>query len=188
MKTLRLRYAVSLVELLITMSACTGILTLSAGLLHRTMQVGGKSRAFIDGERSALRLANAFRHDVHQAADAANGDANEGKGTILHLNLGGDHVVEYRHTADKVTRVLFENGQVRAREEFAFPSTVDVTIQQESPQLVVLSITTPLEAVSADQPTSPSIAYITPVSCHVEAVVGRDHWFTAPATDGEEAQ
>jgi hypothetical protein len=48
------RWAISLVELLLTLSACTVILTLSAGLIHRIMHVQSKARAVIvPGAQSA---------------------------------------------------------------------------------------------------------------------------------------
>jgi hypothetical protein len=188
MKTLRLRRAVSLVELLATMSACTVILTLSAGLMHRAMHAQTKARAFCDGERSALRLANSFRNDVHQATGAARGDAAAGQDVALCLALGGDQFIEYRHTADKVTRVLLEGGQVRGRDEFAFPSAIELTVQQESTRFVVLSITSAPEVSSAEEPATRSIAYATPVNCNVEAGLGRDHWFTAPKSGQEESR
>jgi len=187
MKTMRPRRAVSLVELLVTMSACTIILTLSAGLMHRALHAQTKARAFMDSERSALRLANSVRRDIHQAIGAARSGADLGQDVVLRLKFAGDQVVEYRRATDKVTRVLLEVGAVRARDEFAFPSPIDVTVQQESPRLVAMSITSASEATSAESPAQRSIAYATPVNCHVDAALSRDHWFTAPKSGQEDA-
>jgi hypothetical protein len=102
--------------------------------------------------------------------------------------LGGDRFIEYRHAADKVARVLLEGGQVRARDEFTFPSAIVMTFQQEPSRFVVLSITSAPEATSPEDLATRSIAYATPISCQIEAVLRRDSWFTAPKSGQEGSQ
>lgn len=60
------RRGVSLIELLVVMSAATVILTLSTGLIHRIMHAQSKARGLAEIERTTLRLGNRFRRDVHR--------------------------------------------------------------------------------------------------------------------------
>jgi len=146
------RRAVSLVELLLAMSACTVILTMSAALIHRVMHVQSRSREFQGVERSTMRLAQQFRHDVHNAKDAVV-EANLGEGRFLRLQLAGEQVVEYRRSEGAVLRILLEAGNARGREEFAFPANIELTVSRDPPRLITLSIDsqpedTPLEGQS----------------------------------------
>jgi hypothetical protein len=150
------RRAVSLIELLLAMSACTVILTMSATLIHRVLHVQSKSRAIFDGERAAMRLSDQFRHDVHAAAAAETNGASLGAGVILRLQLEGGETVEYRRAEGTVLRVVLDGDATQAREQFNFPADIDLTVRKESPGLVTLSITSPLPdsaaAMGANRP------------------------------------
>ena len=165
---------ISLVELLLTLSASCVILTLSAGLIHRAMHAQSKTRAFADAERNASRLSNALRHDIHAAQDALTSGESLAAGTVLRLVLTEGQAVEYRHAGGNVQRVGLAGEEVQAREEFRFPAEIQVTAQQQQ-RLVVLSIATPPVAhavTAADQRPLP--AYATPVGLRVAAILGRD--------------
>ena len=137
------RHAHSLVELLLAMSACTVILTMSAALIHRVLFVHSKTQAIIGGERAALRLSEHFRRDVHAAESAEKGDMNGAGGVVLRLKLAEGQSIEYRRAEGTVLRVLLEGEAVRGREEFDFPGEIELTIRDESPGLVTLSVTSP---------------------------------------------
>jgi hypothetical protein len=137
------RTAHSLVELLLAMSACTAILTLSAALIHRVLFVHSRTQAIVGGERAALRLSEHFRHDVHAAESAQKGELNGGEGLVLRLELAGGRSIEYRRAEGTVLRVLLEGEAVRGREEFDFPGQIELAIRDESPGLVTLSVKSP---------------------------------------------
>ena len=56
----RHRRGVSLVELLVVMSAATVILTLSTGLIHRIMHAQSKARVLADMERTTHAAGRQF--------------------------------------------------------------------------------------------------------------------------------
>jgi hypothetical protein len=168
------RRGVSLAELLLTMSACTVILTMSAGLIHRAMHTQSRSRSFFDTERSAMRLSESFRRDVHAADDAAViGNAEQGEGVFLRLQLPGSQMVEYRLAAGRVQRLLHVDGSVKSREAFVFAADTQLTLEKSPQHLVVLSIVPPSDTAGpADRP--PLTPYSTPASLRAEAVLGRN--------------
>ena len=152
------RHAHSLVELLLAMSACTVILTMSAALIHRVLFVHSKTQAIIGGERAALRLSEHFRRDVHAAESAEKGVINGAGGVVLRLKLTGGQSIEYRRAEGTVLRVLLEGEAVRSREEFDFPGEIELAIRDESPGLVTLSMTSP----SPDSPKAAGQQVIAP--------------------------
>ena len=80
------RRAASLAELLVIMSACTIILTTSVQLIHRAMHSQSASRVFFDCERSAQRLSQQFRSDVHEATSGKIKDGAAGLVAVLRLH------------------------------------------------------------------------------------------------------
>jgi hypothetical protein len=168
------RRGISLVELMLTLSACCVILTMSAGLIHRAMHAHTKGRKFFDGERSALRLGESFRRDVHAATAAVTGDAigdAVGDELLVRLELPGGQSIEYRQAAGRVERLWHVDGSVRAREAFTFPPETRLVASQESPSLIVLEIVPPeVAAEPADGALSP---YSVIVSLRAEAILGR---------------
>ncbi len=166
------RRGISLVELMLTLSACTVILTMSAGLIHRAMHAQSKSRLFFDGQRSAVRLSDSFRRDVHDANSAATGDEAGGGDVFLRLQLAGGQSVEYRQAAGRVERLWHVDGGLRAREAFVFSPQTRLTAEQESPRLVSLSIVPPADPGGpTDRPLAP---YTVPDILRAEAVLGRN--------------
>lgn len=173
------RRGVSLVELLLVMSAAVLILTMSAGLIHRLMHAQSKARSFVDVERTLLRLGTAFRSDVHQASGAVVGDAEASDGIFLRLSLPESQTIEYRCEPGAILRTLRDGSQTASREEFAFPPGIELTIQKEDPRLVVLSLhSRPGELTDDDGLARPS-AYAVPVNLHLKATLGREALFTA---------
>ena len=175
------RKGISLVELLIVMSAATVILTISAALVHRIMHAHAKARAFINVERISLRLANAFRSDVHQAISATTSDAAQDERAFLRLELPGGQQLEYRREGGTILRILFDGERTASREAFAFPAGIELASRKDGSGLIVLSITSsPGEMPSADGASQPN-SYAVPVNLHVEAALNRDQRFTAAA-------
>jgi hypothetical protein len=155
------------------MSACTVILTMSAGLIHRALHTQSKSRSFFDTERSAMRLSESFRRDVHAANDAAIGLAAQGEGLLLRLQFSGRQIVEYRQAAGRVERTVHVDGSVKSREAFVFAADAQLTVERSPQHLVILSIAPPPEAPGpAEHPLL--TPYSRPVSLRAEAVLGRN--------------
>jgi hypothetical protein len=174
------RRAASLIELLVVMSASTVVLTLTSQLLCRVMRIQIESRAHVDVERNSLRLAEQFRRDVHAAQAAATSRDELGNDVFLQLRFPDGRQAEYsRHGRTVLRRVSGSSSQV-AREEFVFPATCDVAIQEDGkPPWLTLTITMgPNQARSGDdKPLTRALAI--PVSLQVEATLGRDLRFAA---------
>jgi hypothetical protein len=181
------RRGVSLVELLLTMSACSVILTMSAALIHRVMHTQSKIRACGDVERSALRLSNAFRGDVRRATQAVTETANLEEQTLLRLQFTSGEFIDYRHSEGTVTRVHTKSGEPTALEAFPFPPDIDVAVRPAGPHRLQLTITSrPLEAGSVKGEMQ-SAAFAVRVALHVEATLSRDSSREQPEPGQEES-
>jgi hypothetical protein len=180
---IRSRRAVSMIELLIVMSACTVVLTLSSSLIVRAMRAHTQSRAYSASERNALRLSSQFRRDVHAAQSAvASGNAQRGD-PFLRMELTEDQQVEYSLFDGTVLRLMSRDGKRTAREAYAFPAGCQLIIRElELPRRIALTIATRpnFDVVSEGSPRP--IAVGAPLSLHVEANLGHD-WRLAPALD-----
>ena len=142
------RNAASLVELLLAMSACTAILTMSAALIHRVLFVHSKAQAILGGERAALRLSEHFRRDLHAATAAEKAEASglaekNQEAVVLRLKLAGGQSIEYRRAEGTVLRVLLDGEAGRGREEFKFPGEIEVAIRDEPEGVFTLTVTSP---------------------------------------------
>jgi hypothetical protein len=185
---LKRRRASSLIELLIIMSACSLVLTLSAALLHRAMHIQSRSRAYVDAERSATRLSHQFREDVHKALAHRAGEAPVDGDALLQLTHPGNEEVQYVAMDGTVSRTLMREAEVVSREEYAFPSAVKANVQQqEAPTRLVLVVTTnPADALNRTDSRRIEPGF-SPVSLQAEAVLGRDLRFLR-RSDEEEVQ
>jgi hypothetical protein len=162
------RRGISLVELMLTLSACCVILTLSTGLIHRAMHAQSKARLFFDGERSASRLGHAFRQDVYDAKTGAKGEGD----LLLRLEMPSGQAVLYRQSSGRVERTVNDGESVRARELYVFPADAQIMIANDPPRVFTLSIDPPAELPM--QPDAPLPAYSFPVTMRVQAIVGRN--------------
>lgn len=173
-RTHKNRRAISLVELLLVMSASTVVLSLSGVLLHRAMIVQMQSRSRTNVERTSLRLANQFRSDLHVARDANPDNSRNNSGVFLHLTAG-DRVIDYSRECGNVLRVESGGNLPPRREAFEFPAAAQLAIEQlNTPARLALTI----ELRAPDRPSTSSDIAVdmnpTQVSLHVEATVGRD--------------
>jgi hypothetical protein len=139
---MKTRRAISLAELLVVMSTCSIILTMSASLIHRAMRAQSESRSFYHAERSALRLSRQIRHDVHLAKAVSIGSGDTGSDNLLRLEWADGRTVEYSYAEGEVLRLLSRPGGAVSREQFAFPAPVELSIRREvAPSRVVLTLT-----------------------------------------------
>jgi len=176
------RRGTTLVELLIVMTGCAAFLSLSGQLLHRALKTQSESRRFFDAERTAWRLAEDFRRDVH-AADAATTDGAGGAESLLRLELPEHRVVVYTREGASIVRTLTRPDGPAARELYPLPARSAIEVEvDDAGRLVTLLI----EAEEAD-PEAPPPTRINEARIHVEAVaqLGRDGRFDA-ADAGEE--
>jgi hypothetical protein len=156
------RRAISIVELTVFMTAASVILTMSAALVHQAMRTHSESRAFYDAQRSALRLARQLRRDAYEATAASVDGENLDDNVVLRLQMAGRRTVEYSHDGGQVLRILSQPGGAAKRDEFAFPSPVDLVVRgEDSPPRIVLTLT----AKQVDPPRPRAMT----VDLHVEA-------------------
>lgn len=182
------RRGASLVELLLIMSACTVVLTLSAELIHRVMIAQSKATTFLNAERSAQRLTAAFRRDVHAATERREGEeAKPASGQLLALTLPDDRLVEYRLEQGTITRTLSENDATKAREQFVFPAEATASVASDDSGMITLTIDTPIAAPSPDDATPKSQAFIIPAKVQIQAILGGDARIETMTTSGEDS-
>lgn len=169
------RRAISILELMLVMSASTVVLSLSGVLLHRAMLVQIQSRSRTHVENTSLRLAHQFRTDVHAAREAKPDNAHGAAGVFLHLAAGDDRTIEYSRENGNVLRLETGGNQPSRREVFEFPPAAQLVIEQlNAPNRLALTI----QLRAPEQPSASNDIRLdmnpVPVSLHVEAAIGRD--------------
>ena len=177
------RRGMSLVELLVVMSAATVILTMSAELIHRIMIANSKARSFADVERISMRLANTFRRDIHEANDASFGDSAGTDGVLLRLAIQGNQTIEYRREQATVVRILLDTGKPVSRDEFALPPGIELAIRKDESRMVILSIKSCPGELPVDDGGSQANAFAVPVNLQVEALLSRGNWVAPVVPD-----
>jgi hypothetical protein len=171
---MKTRHGASLVELIVVMSAATIVLTMSASLIHQVMHAQSRARAFADVERTSLRLANAFRRDVHEATSAKLAEAGLGERAFLRLTLPDNQTIEYGRRETNIVRVLFEGSRSVAREEFAFPAGIELAVRREEARLIVLTIHSRPGEMPGEDGRSEVSAFAVPVNLQVQAALKRE--------------
>jgi type II secretory pathway component PulJ len=194
------RRGVSLIELMVIMSAASAVLSTSAVILHRTMRSQEQTRYFFENEHAAQRLARQFRADVRGAVSlemievaVANVDP-EGTAAEPFLTLrladsaGEDEgevaTIEYRRTATGILRTATSDDGPTAREDYAIASIAQIQLREDtSPRRLVLTITAdPADLHPQLGERTPTIRD-TPVNMEAVAIVGRDARFVPKAAD-----
>lgn len=160
-----------LVELLVLLSACSTVLTVSVVFLARVLRAQREATAVLDVQRAGWQLSTQFRTDVHHAvghlltADEPGAPVTEEPSEeqlLVRLRLTEDSTVDYRCRAGVVTRRQLHTGNVVRRDEFRLPEHAVVSIAEEltAPRRLTLSIDTPVNHA------------LTPARFRIEAVVG----------------
>jgi hypothetical protein len=164
------RRGTTLVELMVVMSACVVVLTLSAELIHRILSVQSRTAAAIAAERSAQRLSATFRRDVQDAArrlDVAD------PATLLQLAVGADEVV-YRQEGPILERQVVRKQATPAREQFVLPEELQVRIDERAPGLLTLSLESRSVEFEPGKIDQASPLFITPMHLEATAVLGKN--------------
>ena len=175
------RRGVSLVELLVVMTACSAVLALTSQLVCRVMRIQVESRAHADVERNAMRLSEQFRRDVHQAVSAETQRTEPVEPVLVQLRFSDGRQVEYSQQDGQLLRLGTGGGIPDSREEFVFPRGCEALVREASaPQRLLLSVTGGPHNAAAPpaDAKSPATAPIIPVSVYVEAQLGRDWRFS----------
>lgn len=176
------RRGVSLSELLVVMTACSALLTLSSSLVCRMMRLHVDSRAYESAERNANRLADNFRRDVHRAQFITRDPATGRDAVLMQVELSDGRNAKYSWQDGTVLRE--ESGAERpaARDEFELPAACDLTIGElDAPRRLVLTVSSDLKARLQEDPRVRPVGHLIPIHLQVEAVVGRDAQLTASA-------
>jgi len=169
------RRAFTLIEMSVCISLGSILLTLAIGLVHRSMHNESSNRRTANVERTATRLSDQFRRDVHQAKNASL-DGLDTKELVLVLELMGEPNVTYRLEEHTIIREKQLDNRQTQREQFDFPDDHELEVGElNDPPRIVLTFR---------QDTG--LAGISPSwKLHVEAVVGR---FNKPVSTQEVAQ
>jgi prepilin-type N-terminal cleavage/methylation domain-containing protein len=175
---MKTRRGVSLIELLVVLSASTVILTMSAALVHRVMHIYSQARAFHNVERNTLRLSEQFRRDGHQAMAATALDGSRNDGVFLRLQLADGQTLEYREVSGSVSRTRSQGDKTLSRDAFTFPPNIKLSLREDGrPRRLILSITAaPVETPDMNG-KSPWTAHSQRVNLQAEVVLGRDGRF-----------
>lgn len=172
------RRAASLAELLVVLTACTIILSTSAALIHRAMRAHSATRAFLNHERMALRLAGQFRDDVQHATSAiapeTQRDARPTRAPFIHLQLPGQQEIDYYFKSGTIVRLRSIDSRPISQEEFSFPKSTSLALRKESdPQRLILTITDEETPLGARRLSSTAQSRRKPMALQVEASIGR---------------
>lgn len=181
------RRGISLIEMLTVMTGCAALLSLSAVLLHRSMRWQEQSRYFFAVERAALRLAEQFREDVHQAEAVELDEARLDDDSFVQLQLADEEAVAYRRQGAAIVRVLSRAGEVKATERYTLAAPGELALREEqSPRRLVLTFESfPDDWLPATDKPLPGLRE-QPINLRVEAVVGHDARHAAPAAAAED--
>jgi len=132
----------TLIELLATMAVASVLLTLSAGIIHRTMRFQSAAREELDAQRTAAQLAQQFRADGHQAKGLRVTD-QDGRPPSVVFSLPSErgHDVTYTVTDQTMLREQrLDDARVR-REQYGFRAGYHVTFAKlQQPQRAVLIV------------------------------------------------
>jgi hypothetical protein len=136
---MKTRRGTTLIELMVVITGCAALLSLSGQLLHRALKNQSESRRYFDLEHTAWRLAHDFRRDVNAAETATTPDADD---ALLRLELPADRRVAYSRDGASLVRTLTRADGPPARETYALPEGAVVAVEfDEQAQLITLSVT-----------------------------------------------
>jgi len=176
------RRAISLLELLLVMSAAIVVLSLTGVLLHRAMLVQLRSRERAHVENTTLRFSEQFRRDVHDSREAMPDNTHNKAGIFFRATTGSSRTIEYTRQGGTILRVESGGDRPVRRESFEFPSTAELHIEQAvaAPPRIVLTIQRLAAEYSLASRASPLDTTIVPVSLHLEPLIGRNSRLLGP--------
>ena len=118
------RRGMTLVEVLLTITASTMVVGVAGGLLHRALRLEAASRGALQGERTALVLARQFRADIRAARTVACTADGLPADVVLRVQPAGEEAIVYRAVRGGLVREQPLPANRIAREAFSFPAAV----------------------------------------------------------------
>lgn len=118
------RRGMTLVEVLLTITASTMVVGVAGGLLHRGLRLEAASRETLHGERTALVLARQFRADIRAARTVACTADGLPADVVLRVQPAGEGAIVYRAARGGLVREQPLPTNRMAREAFSFPAAV----------------------------------------------------------------
>jgi hypothetical protein len=118
------RRGISLVELMVMMTAVAALLGMTVIVLQLLMRLDADGRGRLDRAGAIGRLSRQFRSDVHAASGVEIVAPDPTKPPTMRLTPGPNRAVEYQSRKDgEVARVETVGGEVARRETFIVPQT-----------------------------------------------------------------
>ncbi|MEO2047721.1 MAG: prepilin-type N-terminal cleavage/methylation domain-containing protein [Pirellulales bacterium] len=154
--------AFTLVEMLVTMTVSTTLLVLASGMIHQTMTLHTQGRLQGDRQRTALRLARQFRHDIQHSHQVSL--QQDGAAMTLEIRQPTAVTVTYSTQDSRIVRDQpHANGQ-HQRELFLFAANDRAHFELlADPRRAALVVTHPVDSITEKER----------IELHVEAVAGR---------------
>jgi hypothetical protein len=118
------RRGMTLVEVLLTITASTMVVGVAGGLLHRALRLEAASRGALQGERTALVLARQVRADIRAARTVACTADGLPADVVLRVQPAGEAAIVYRAVRGGLVREQAIPANRIAREAFSFPAAV----------------------------------------------------------------
>jgi prepilin-type N-terminal cleavage/methylation domain-containing protein len=157
------RRGYSLTEMQVVIAVGSVLMTLSTGVLVRSMRVNSTLMEQANLERTATRLSQQFRQDVHRAEGCVVDDQQE-EGLVMRLAMPDEQPIEYHLAGKRIERTQAVGAGQTRRELFLFTEGCSVALSElEAPQRVGLLVER--ETGLVGEPPR--------VVLHVEAVVGQ---------------
>jgi type II secretory pathway pseudopilin PulG len=163
------RRGLSLVEVVVVMTAASVVLGTTATLLYTMMRAERAARHEIQRRAVLGRLADQFRSDAHAATGCVPlvREAGQNEASLWRFNLPGEAAVVYQNDPEGLARTERAGGSEKRRESFALPAESTARIEVPSgttPAIVSLWIV-PAGQSAAQPPGGP---------VRIDAVLGRD--------------
>jgi hypothetical protein len=178
----RARRGITIIEVLIVVTAVTMMLGLCAVSIQLLMRLSGDGVSRYGAAVALERLSRQIRDDAH-SSDSGQIDVDrkaDGKPWSLLLTLAPDHSVAYQSQEGAVVRTESAAGKVVRRESFALPASgaARFLLREEGPSRLVALVVTRGPGKSQTEP---------PRSLEVVAQIGKDRPRT-PAKTGASSQ
>ncbi len=171
------RRGMSLIELILIMTALTMVLGLCTGLIHAVLRLDRTGRSYVVEATTIGRLSRQFRGDVH-AARRARPVGGEGKGALapgLELALPGERTIRYQARDRSLVRTQQHGDALERRETYTLPFCPAPRFAVETAEGQSWAS---LRLPRSTQPDpGPKSLYHELV---IDALVGRDQRFAAP--------
>jgi len=128
------RHGYSLIEVLVVVTVGSAVMAVAVGVLHLVLSAEQACRERLNHCRMVANLSEQFRQDGHAAVRFSTAPWT--------LDLGPDHMVQYRRETGLLVRTETLAGRLQKHEQYPIPAGVRVSVgaEGESRQIVTLAI------------------------------------------------